>query len=75
VNDHEARQKLVSAFVLATFLGCSPATVYSRAKQRLIPCYKLGDRLLFDRDEVLQAIRQPAETELFANPKLAPGRR
>jgi excisionase family DNA binding protein len=73
VNDHDAPQKLVSAFVLATFLGCSPATVYQRAKQRLIPCYRLGDRILFDLDEVLQAIRQPAETEQIEIPKLASG--
>lgn len=76
MNDREASQKLVSAIALAAFLGCSPATVYSRAKQGQIPHYKIGDRLLFDRTEVLKALRVPAETTQVEIPKLtAPGRR
>jgi excisionase family DNA binding protein len=70
-------QKLDTAPELAAFMRVSVATIYSRAKQRLIPCYRVGDRLLFNRAEVLAAIRQPAtESEDFEIPKsaVAPGR-
>ena len=67
--------KLLTAHEIAEDFGVSPATIYSRAKQRLIPCYRMGDRLLFDRDEVLAAIRQPAtESDDFEFPKIAVGR-
>jgi excisionase family DNA binding protein len=66
---------LLTAHEIAEDFGVSPATIYSRAKQRLIPCYRIGDRLLFDRDEVLAAIRQPAENaDDFEFPKMTAGR-
>jgi excisionase family DNA binding protein len=65
-------QKLETAFVVAAFLGVSPATIYSRAKRRLLPHYRIGDRILFDRDEVLAAIRQSVdESDDFKIPKIA----
>jgi excisionase family DNA binding protein len=70
-------ESLLTAHELAEVLRVAPATIYSRAKQRLIPFYRLGDRVLFNRDEVLAAIRQPAtESEDFEIPKsaVAPGR-
>jgi excisionase family DNA binding protein len=64
---------LLTARELAEDFGVAPATIYSRAKQRLIPCYRMGDRLLFDRDEVLAAIRQPAtESGDFGIRKMIP---
>jgi hypothetical protein len=70
-------QKLETAAEISAFLTVSPATIYMKAKQRLIPFYRIEDRLLFNRAEVLAAIRQPAtESEDFEIPKsaVAPGR-
>lgn len=64
-------QKLVTAAELASVLRVSVATVYARVKQRLVPHYKIGDRLLFNLAEVLESCRQPAETGDFEIPKIA----
>ena len=58
-------KKLETAHELAAFLTVSPATVYGYAKRRIIPFYRVGDRVLFDRDQVLAAIKVPAETDDF----------
>ncbi len=61
---------LLTAHELAEVLRVSLSSIYQRAKSREIPHYKLGDRLIFDRDEVLAALRQPANAVL-ENLKLA----
>ena len=69
-------RKLETAAELSEFLTVSPSTIYMKAKQRFIPCYRLGDRLLFDRAEVLAAIRVSTDDDHFQNLKMTPsGRR
>jgi excisionase family DNA binding protein len=47
----------------AKILGVSPPTLYQLARQRKIPHLRIGDRVLFDIDEILAASHVPAETE------------
>jgi predicted DNA-binding transcriptional regulator AlpA len=62
---------LLTAPELASVLRVSVATIYGRAKQRLLPHYKIGDRLVFDVGEVLESLRRPAENaEDFEFPKM-----
>jgi hypothetical protein len=71
----EAPRKLVSAFVLASFLDCSVATIYQKAKARQLPHFRVGDRVLFDVAQVLASIAKPAEnTDDFEFPKITAGR-
>jgi excisionase family DNA binding protein len=61
----QGRRKLVRAAALASD-GLKPGTVYRMAKAGLIPFYKTGAKgrgILFDPDEVLRAMRQPATHE------------
>jgi len=60
---------LLNARELAEKLDAAPATIYGYAKRKLIPCYRLGDRILFDFEEVLQSLRQPSEAESIENLK------
>lgn len=64
---------LLTAHELAVVLRVAPATVYARAKTRQLPCYRIGDRILFDCNEVLAALRVAPECEDFGNLKI--GRR
>jgi Helix-turn-helix domain len=62
---------LISAHKLADHLTVAPATIYDKVRKRQIPHFKIGDRLLFDLDDVLAAIRQPVETDKIEIPKFA----
>jgi|HubBroStandDraft_4_1064222.scaffolds.fasta_scaffold200512_1 excisionase family DNA binding protein len=65
-------QNLITAPELALILTCSPSTIYSMAKRRQIPHFKIGDRVVFSLTEVLVALRKPAdESEDFKIPKIA----
>lgn len=62
-------RQLMSAADTAKILGVSPSTLYQLAHQRKIPHLRIGDRVLFDIDEILAAARVPTEDE-FANLKI-----
>ena len=59
----------------ASICGCTKRTVDNMMRQRLIPFYKFGQRVLFKRDEVLTAINQskvPSRSSM-AEPSLYKG--
>jgi excisionase family DNA binding protein len=63
-------KKLVTANEAAAQLGIAKSTLYTLCRQRKIPHIRIGDRLLFDLDEIISANRVPAEAEQdFANLK------
>jgi excisionase family DNA binding protein len=63
-------KKLVTANEAAAQLGIAKSTLYTLCRQRKIPHVRIGDRLLFDLDEIISANRVPAEAEQdFANLK------
>jgi excisionase family DNA binding protein len=73
----DPERKLLGAAEAAPLLGIAVPTLYGLARQRKIPHIRLGDRLLFDVDEIIAAAKVPAEEESdFRNPKtLAQGGR
>jgi excisionase family DNA binding protein len=62
----------------AAALGIAASTLYGLARQRKIPFVRLGDRLLFNVEEIIESSRVPAENgktqfslQEFKNPKSA----
>lgn len=53
--------KLLTAVEAAAILRVAVPTLYGWAKQRRVPHVRLGDRVLFDLDEIIGAARVPAE--------------
>lgn len=68
-------RQLMGAAETAKILGVSPPTLYQLARQRKIPHLRIGDRVLFDIDEVLAAIHVPAENDFENLKTLSVGRR
>jgi len=56
-------EKPLSLDGLAEFTGVSRSTLAEMAKQRQIPHYRAGKRLIFLATEVLEALRVPAKKE------------
>ena len=60
----------------AAALGIAASTLYGLARQRKIPFIRLGDRLLFNIEEIIESSRVPTENgktqfslQEFKNPK------
>jgi excisionase family DNA binding protein len=75
----DINRRLVSACEAAAELGIAASTLYGLARQRKIPCVRLGDRLLFNIEEIIESSRVPAENQEsqvslreFKNRKTAP---
>lgn len=64
-------EKFLSVKELAEVLGISSASVYQHARAGRLPHHRLGDRLLFRLDEVLDATRAPVAEADFENHKIA----
>jgi excisionase family DNA binding protein len=47
---------LVSVATAAKELGVSRGTLYALARQRAIPCVKIGDRVLLNLEKVIAAL-------------------
>lgn len=63
-------RRLITAAEASAQLGVAKSTLYLLCRQRKIPHVRLGDRLLFDLEEIIAASRVPAENEKdFENPK------
>jgi len=60
---HRQVEKPMSLNELAEFAGVSRSTLAEMAKQRLIPHYRVGKRLIFLASEVLASLRIPAVDE------------
>ena len=54
-------KKLRSIQELADFLGCTTASATTYMKSGKIPYYKVGRTVIFDVDEVMNAIKQPVK--------------
>jgi excisionase family DNA binding protein len=74
----DINRRLVSACEAAADLGIAASTLYGLARQRKIPFVRLGDRLLFNVEEIIELSRVPAEngkaqfsSQEFKNPKSA----
>lgn len=50
--------ELLTVAEAARLLRVAPSTLYGLARQNRIPHYRIGDRLLFDRSEVLKSCRR-----------------
>jgi len=57
----DINRRLVSACEAAVALGIAASTLYGLARQRKIPFVRLGDRLLFDVQEIIDFSRIPSE--------------
>jgi excisionase family DNA binding protein len=63
-------KRLIAASEAAAQLGVAKSTLYVLCRQRKIPHLRIGDRLLFDLEEIIAVSRVPAEDEAdFANLK------
>src|SRR5215217_5021404 len=56
----QGHPKLLSASELARTIGVSPDLVYALRRRNSIPSYQAGRRVLFDLEDVLEALRRPA---------------
>lgn len=54
-------KKLRSIQELAKFLGCTYQSASTYMKEGKIPHYKVGRTIIFDTNEVLEAIKQPVK--------------
>ncbi len=54
---------LVSVKEAARQLNVSASTLYGLARQRRIPCVKIGDRTLLSIEKVIAALEIPAESD------------
>lgn len=54
-------KRLIAASEAAAQLGVAKSTIYLLCRQRKIPHIRIGDRLLFDLDEIIAATHVPAE--------------
>lgn len=59
----ENNKRLITATEAASQLGVAKSTLYTLCRQRKIPHLRIGDRLLFDMEELIAASRVPAEDE------------
>jgi excisionase family DNA binding protein len=56
-------KRLITATEASAQLGVARSTLYDLARRRKIPHIRLGDRLLFDLEEIIAVSRVPAEDE------------
>jgi len=54
-------RKLRSIQELAELLGCTTASATTYMKEGKIPYYKVGRTVIFDVNEVMEAIKQPVK--------------
>jgi len=54
-------KRLITATEASAQLGVAKSTLYLLCRQRKIPHIRLGDRLLFDLEEIIAATHVPAE--------------
>lgn len=57
---NESNEVLLTAAELAAHLRVSKATIYQRARRHELPCFRIGDRIVFKLADVLASIQQPA---------------
>jgi excisionase family DNA binding protein len=55
--------KLLNAKEMSEVLTVSPSTLYGMVKRREVPHFRIGDRVVFDADSVLAALRVPADCD------------
>jgi len=68
--------ELVAAEEAARLLGVKRQTVYLWVRQGLIPCYRVGKRLIkFDRDELLSCFKVERSITAPPSPKIEVGAR
>lgn len=59
----DQEHKLLTAAEAAAVLRVAIPTLYQWARQRRVPHVRLGDRLLFDVEEIMAAARVPVDGE------------
>jgi excisionase family DNA binding protein len=69
-------ESLITVDVAARLLGVKRQTVYLWVRQGLIPCYRVGKRLIkFDKDELLSCFKVERSVTAPSSPKIEVGRR
>ena len=62
-------KKLLSIADRIQFVGISRPTIY-RLMERVLPCYKLGRRRLFDRDELVGWVKSHKDERSKKSPEI-----
>ena len=73
MNKHRSlNKKFVTAkwLVENVFLGISKHTIYKWAREGIFPAYKVGGSLLFDLEEVIEAVKEKVVLPQFLEERI-----